>query len=227
MNLIRRLKCWIAIVPLAALLTGCASTAMKGTPFYTGDYGVRRGPAEDRVNLWPLLYYREPALSVLWPIGEFTDEHFAIRPLMSVYGLDQSNRVYSVLWPLAQFDHQTHDNWIFPLFWGDHYLTLFPLYWHSGHPMGISGGSDVLFPLWSFERSRVGDYDLHVLWPFMNFKNMNGKNGWRVWPLAGNYTCKNDDFYRSMRLDQSTRSTRRSTAIDLITGWIYSQNLGR
>ena len=32
-------------------------------------------------HLWPLVYYRDPALSVLWPIGEKTDEHFAIRPL--------------------------------------------------------------------------------------------------------------------------------------------------
>ena len=58
----------------AALLclfgSGCATRAMKGTPFFTGEYEGRLGPPEDRVNLWPLLYYRDPALSFLWPIGE-------------------------------------------------------------------------------------------------------------------------------------------------------------
>ena len=74
----------LALVPsllLLGWLSGCTSAEMKGTPFYRGDYGKRTGPAEQRVNAWPLVYYRNPALSVLWPVLEFTDDHTAVRPI--------------------------------------------------------------------------------------------------------------------------------------------------
>jgi hypothetical protein len=32
----------------------------------TGEHPERLGPPEGRVNLWPLLYYRDPAFSFLW-----------------------------------------------------------------------------------------------------------------------------------------------------------------
>ena len=64
------MKRLLPLLLLAVLATGCRTTAMKGTPFYTGEHATREGPVEDRVNLWPLANYRAPALSVLWPIGE-------------------------------------------------------------------------------------------------------------------------------------------------------------
>src|SRR5258708_36220526 len=142
--------CLAGACAVCLLGSGCATAEMKGTPFYTGEYGPRRGPAEQRLNAWPLCYYREPALSVLWPLFESTDDHWAVRPLVSVYGLDRSNREYNVLWPLAQFDRQSLENRVFPVFWGDDYLVAFPLYWHFDQPWGATGGSDSLFPLWIF-----------------------------------------------------------------------------
>lgn len=170
-----------------ALLSGCATRAMKGTPFYTGEYEVRQGPAEDRVNLWPLLYYRDPALSVLWPLVELTEDHFAVRPVMSVYGLREEEQVYNVLWPIGCFDQERERYRVFPYFWGDDYRTLFPLYWHQGEPFGEKGGYDRLFPLWSYESSRKGGYNAHVLWPFFHRKDYPGHKGGRVWPLYGSY----------------------------------------
>ena len=93
----------IWIQPLFALvglllLSGCATNAMKGTPFYSGDYDIREGAAEERVNIWPLFYHRSPATSILWPIGEWTDDHAAIRPLFSVYGMNRDGpNVYNIL----------------------------------------------------------------------------------------------------------------------------------
>ena len=87
----KHICCFAGLMMLLLSVTGCSTTAMKGTPFYTGESNRRQGPVEQRVNAWPLFYYREPALSVLWPIFEMTDEHVAIRPLFSVYGLDQTN----------------------------------------------------------------------------------------------------------------------------------------
>ena len=63
----------LPVLALAFLATGCATSAMKGTPFYSGEVVKREGPASDRVNLWPLAYWRDPALSILWPLGEFSD----------------------------------------------------------------------------------------------------------------------------------------------------------
>jgi hypothetical protein len=186
---------------LALLGAGCATTEMKGTPFYTGEYSKRLGPAEERVNIWPLLYYRSPALSVLWPIFEHTDTHLAARPVFSVYGLDHSNHQYNVLWPLAQFDRQTQDNRIFPFFWGggswpaDDYRVGFPLYWHFGHPLDDKvGGLDALFPLWSLSRHGTNSASLYCPWPLVHFMHKDKKSGWHVFPLAGSYGDGNKYF---------------------------------
>ena len=170
---------------LVLLATGCSTTAMKGTPFYTGEYSRRQGPAEDRVNVWPAFYYREPALSVLWPFFEMTDDHVAVRPLFSVYGLDRTNHQYNVLWPLAQFDRRSDDNWTFPVFWGDSHFVLFPLYWHYGEPWGNRGGSDSLFPLWILSRKENDRFSLWSPWPLVYFwsDRMDSTDGSMVLPL--------------------------------------------
>lgn len=67
------------------VFAGCATSQMKSTPFYTGEAAVYTGRIEDRVNMWPIGYYREPALSVIWPIFSMTDDHLAVRPLYSQY----------------------------------------------------------------------------------------------------------------------------------------------
>ena len=173
---------------------GCASSQMKGTPFYTGEYTVRQGPVEDRVNLWPLLYYREPALSALWPIMEMTDDHFAIRPLMSIYDRQTDDPIYNVLWPLARFDTRHDRHRIFPLFWGDEYFVGFPLYWRFDDPFG-DGGYDGLLPLWSYRSRGQGRHSTHVLWPFLHHKRWADNNtGWRIWPLAGSYNTRGDRY---------------------------------
>ena len=81
-----RVKRLFPIVLLAA--AGCATSSMKSTPFYSGSERIYTGRVEDRVNLWPFAYYREPALSVLWPIYSQTDDHLAIRPIYSQYRQD-------------------------------------------------------------------------------------------------------------------------------------------
>jgi len=170
---------WMLIPVLAGLglfASGCASARMKGTPFYTGEYAKRTGPDEQRINGWPLLYYRDPALSVLWPIFERTDDHAAVRPLFSVYGLDESNREYNVLWPLAQFDHRRGRHHVFPLFWGKDHRVLFPVYWHYDEPFGPRGGSDSVFPLYWYTRDQNGSLFLSLPW-------MSGHHGDARWRL--------------------------------------------
>ena len=135
-----------------ALLAGCATKEMKSTPFYEGDDVAYTGRPEDRVNVWPVAYWREPVGSVLWPIISFSDDHFALRPLYSQYrqsGKDGAFDEFNFLWPLCQADLRSHDYCVFPFFWGwnnngRRYQTLFPIYWNGAH-------YNHLVPLWFYE----------------------------------------------------------------------------
>ena len=196
---------------LTALLgTGCGTTYMKGTPLYTGEYSQPQGPPEERINLWPLAYYHEPALSVLWPLGEKTDDHVALRPLFSVYKLDRDEHEYNVLWPIGQFDFDTSDHRIFPFFWSgtdsrDKYFVAFPevwwfedakailpfIWWDEGFsvfPLAWYQKDEFfhVFPLW-LDSEGAGGRDTHVLWPIFRRQNETHRKGFRVWPLLGHY----------------------------------------
>lgn len=191
----------IAAILLALCMTiaaGCSALYMKGTPFYTGEFSRPQGPPEERVNLWPLLYYHDPALSVLWPVGELTDTHFAIRPVYSVYNLDRKDKglEHNVVWPLAQFDYYGNEHRIFPAFWGKahkdgRYFVLFPFVWF--HSTDAYAG---LWPLYiaGWDPSGPGRSH-HVLWPVFHYRDEQDHQGWRVWPLYGDY----QDRYRRYR----------------------------
>lgn len=147
------------VVVALALMVGCATKEMKSTPFYEGDEVTYTGQPEDRVNLWPVAYWREPVGSVLWPLTSFSDDHFALRPIYSQYkqdGKDGAFDEYSLLWPLCQADTKHKDYRVFPFFWGKDYAdrdyqTLFPIYW-NGH------NYNSLFPLWIY-RGTKDDFD--------------------------------------------------------------------
>ncbi len=173
---------------LLLCLNGCSTKNMKGTPFVSGEYTNTTGRHEDRVNLWPLLYYNDPALSVLWPLGEHTDTSLAFRPLFSLYR-DAPGKRYSelnILWPFSHFSFDSGSQHLFPFFWGKDYFTLFPFYWHGGSPFDDnSTGYNSLFPLWIYSNTSAG-YDFHLLWPIFNSYARNvDDHGWYVFPLAG------------------------------------------
>ena len=152
------------VVVALALMVGCATKEMKSTPFYEGDDVTYTGQPEDRVNLWPVAYWREPVGSVLWPLTSFSDDHFALRPIYSQYkqdGKDGAFDEYSLLWPLCQADTKHKDYRVFPFFWGKDYAdrdyqTLFPIYW-NGH------NYNSLFPLWIYRGTKDNFDSLAVL----------------------------------------------------------------
>lgn len=190
-----RLIIFLGIVPVLALLfTGCSTPELKGTPYYSSETDTDPQAAKDRIPLWPILYYKSPTLSVLWPFFEKSDEYMALRPLWSMYGEEKQKKVYSLLWPLGQFDRVERQNRFFPMFWGEGYVVGFPLYWHWGHPLKAEGGTDALIPLWCYTKSGRG-YSLNIVWPFLNIKDDVDGRGWRVWPLVGSYSG-GGDYYR-------------------------------
>ena len=177
------MKRLLPLLLLAVLATGCRTTAMKGTPFYTGEYKTREGPASDRVNLWPIAYYRNPALSVLWPIGEFSDDRFAIRPIFSMYrdGEGEPWHEFNWLGGLVSFDTESHRHMAFPAFWGPDYFNVFPLYWSGSDPRS-GDNHNALFPLWIW--SRDGDETmLFCPWPLVARFTGPRENRFAVFPL--------------------------------------------
>ncbi len=187
-------KIYLNIALLLIILTaGCASPCMKGTPFYSEEDNSMKDP--DRIPLWPILYHqKDRGTSILWPLIEKTDNHFALRPVFSVYGFSEGHNVYNVAWPIARFDPNNNRYRIFPIFWGTDYFNIFPFYWHYGHPFGPEGGYDTLFPLWLLSRNQSG-YNLYAPWPLIHIRNQHGITGWHVFPVAGNYPSP-DGFYR-------------------------------
>ncbi len=192
-----------AIVLMAAcfLLGGCSSCEMKGTPFYSGEYKINVPGAETRrVNLWPITYYREPALSMLWPLFEHTDEHVALRPFFSAYGGTNGYWEYNVLWPFCQADKKNHDYRVFPYFWGQNqregkigqdYHVLFPFVWH------YEDETRALFPLWisdagGWKEGRFTEHDTWFGWPLCHRHTGDTQNGWRV-ATFGRYSYQHPD----------------------------------
>ena len=185
----------VVLVAVGVLLDGCSAREMKGSPFYTGEYAVNVPGAETRrVNLWPLAYYRDPALSVMWPIFEHTEEHLAIRPLFSAYGDTQSYWEYNVLWPFCQSDTKGRDYRLFPFFWGtgtragnieQDYHVVFPLLWH------YADETCALFPLWISEHGGWSDgkfteHDRWLAWPLLHDHAGANEDAWHV-TLFGRY----------------------------------------
>ncbi len=160
------MKKQMAMVLGMALLGGCAMKEFSSTPFYSGSEVTFTGAVEDRVNLWPLGYWREPVGSVAWPLVSWGNDHLAMRPLYSQYkqGGSDAYDEFNVLWPVCQFDTRNDGYRFFPLFWGDvstddAYFCLFPALWWNRDFAGVlpffwgrggAAGCFCVFPLfWS------------------------------------------------------------------------------
>lgn len=145
------MKVWPCLtLATVCVLAGCRTKEMQSTPFYEGGGVEYVGDASERVNLWPIAYWRNPVGSVVWPLASFSDDHFALRPVYSQYRQNGRNGEwdeYNLLWPIAQADTRNRDYRFFPAFWGDScepnkgYQAVFPLYWNGPR-------YNALFPLW-------------------------------------------------------------------------------
>lgn len=161
---------------------GCSSPSARGTPFYSGEEKATERQSDERLSLWPLVYYRPPVWSFLWPIFEGGDDYITVRPFYSRYLADDSNRVTDVLWPIAHVGDV--NNRIVPVFWGDNYCCAVPFYWRFGDPFSSRGGSVTIPPFWSYRRNDQGT-ETYVLWPFIHSLSMGEQQERDVWPLYG------------------------------------------
>ena len=175
------------ILVATSLLGGCAMKEFSSTPLYSGHEVKFTGRVEDRVNLWPLGYWREPVGSIAWPLISWGDDHLALRPVWSQYkqrGGDEYDE-FNLFWPIGQFDTRHDDYRFFPFFWGDMkkkdpYFCLFPLLWWNDEFAGVfpifwdnedGGGTGFcVFPLFWSETTPSGSL-WNTLWPLYYYES--------------------------------------------------------
>jgi len=116
-----------------------------------------------------------------------------------------------------QFDYDTDDYRVFPVFWGEDYFVTFPLVWWFDEVKGVfpvfwwkdgftafplawyeKDEFNTLFPLWVYIDDGDDAYDFHALWPIVRRKKTDGEDGFDVWPLVGSYDT--DDGHRRYAL---------------------------
>ena len=157
----KRLTSMMLGVAVLLVLSGCAMKEFSSTPFYTGSEVKFTGAVEDRVNLWPVAYWREPVGSLAWPFISWGDDHLALRPLYSQYKQDGSGDYdeFNFLWPISQFDTEDDDYRVFPFFWGksygdEPYFCLFPVLWWNDDFKGV-------MPFWRGDKDNFGVFPLY------------------------------------------------------------------
>lgn len=173
-------------VSVALTLTGCYQDMMKATPFGLSEARVAEGPQEERINVWPLLYHRAPATSVLWPLVEITDSTWSVRPIVARYGDN-----LDLLWPFVQLWEGGQKGMLFPLFfWGPEHLALSPLFLHTsserattfvtplfgwgGHKDGSAGF--LYLPVYAY--ARAGESGRAGIPPLLSWWSWRGDGGW-------------------------------------------------
>lgn len=191
---------WVLGLVLAAML-GCSASAMKATPIWDDDFARAEGPVENRVNVWPLLYYREPALSVLWPLFSNTDVGQELVPL---YAYDRGTKALRVgsLFPWLPAAAQLEPDYTRVLSVisdrkRDTFAVL-PLYY--GNPDGF----------WTppLTRFRKGDRKVDgLLFPAALHIQDTDEESWHVaWPLLATWRDGEERGVRALPLFWSQRS---------------------
>ena len=166
------------------LLSGCSMKEFSSSPLYTGNEVKFTGAVEDRINLWPAAYYREPVGSLAWPLISWGRDHWAIRPIYSQYKQKGHGDYdeFNILWPFGQFDTYNEDYRLFPFFWGkgyskNPYFCFFPLVWDNDEFSGVfpffwSGDKDqyefAVFPIFWHEKTPNSSW--HSLFPLYYYK---------------------------------------------------------
>ena len=187
------------------LLGGCKMKEFSSSPLYTGNEVKFTGAVEDRVNLWPVAYYREPVGSLAWPLISWGDDHLALRPFYSQYKQSGSGDYdeFNFFWPISQFDTKHRDYRVFPLFWGESYsdkpyFCLFPALWWNREFAGVfpifwdndddDDGGFCVFPLCWAGWEKSGDL-WNTIWPLYYYESRE-RSSWseeksKFWAFCG------------------------------------------
>ncbi len=247
----------LRLTPRAALLVGvlagpliggCSQYALQSSPLWDAGEPAAPARADDRVNLWPLLYWREPTLSVLWPLITLTAEGHAIMPLYEYRRQQRHLRLGTVHpWVPAAVDWHAglgryrvlNARWdagrrqfvVLPLYshrlGPDGHLLLAPLLYRNRHGLwtpAVTWRDDLkgaLGPL--FCRSGAsGRYTYHAPFPLVAWWRHPDRRGVRAWPL---FDWQADSGMRRLRLGVVPMATDQHGPTGLVMGgWARDQD---
>ncbi len=191
------------LIGAVVMTTACSHHAMKSTPVAFREHPTAEGPVEDRINLWPLFYKRNPAWSALWPLIAASDEGSAVLPLYEYDRNDKDLRLGTVsqlIPPVSRFDKKD-DYWrvlnvakdnkrhafrIIPVYFQDTdapwYLLVPVFYWNKEHKvfwtppfLKYKDGGAVMFPLTHWKKNE-NEKQIDMLWPLGGMWKENYKH---------------------------------------------------
>ena len=165
----------------SSVMTAGAGSLIETTPFYNGDESVYTGKVEDRLNLWPLVYYREPMFSALWPLLSVTHDHVALRPF---FAYDKRENETRVLWPLVTLGEE--EGHIITWYWKKNENSCWPFYRYATHGdtsdfwmlpgiYSTAAGSYGWFPLFHRSPQTTGAARSWVACGLAGHENWNGE----------------------------------------------------
>ena len=193
------------------VLSGCATGTRQTSPLWDDSSRIARGPDQDRVNIWPLLYWQDPSLSIIWPLYTRTDQGHALVPAYEYTHDDRRLRI-GTLHPdfvpvVADFDGGS-DRWrvlnvvhdrkemrrvVYPVYFRNYRhnnqsTLLFPVYYRDSKgywtPLVThrGGTTGILGPL--FFRSEYGSRVTWAFpWPLVSVTPGETRGNVRVFPL--------------------------------------------
>jgi len=152
----------------------------------------RKDSQETEFAFRPLFYRKEEPqhvlLEYLYPFGKYEKTAEVEDSYLTLF--------YSTRRDLTQPETKKKERTFLLAIWGETrqgetYGGLFPIY---GHLKERFGKDEITFFLWPlYTRSRVEENQTtSFLWPIFTLTEGGGRNGWKVWPLAGHETKEND-----------------------------------
>ncbi len=79
------------------------------------------------INLWPFFYRNATYFSILWPMADYDQYGFAVRPFYN-----QEGDEYSVLFPLSAWNPVRKDGWVLNTWWSRNAYGSLPFFFRSG-----------------------------------------------------------------------------------------------
>ena len=92
------------------------------------------------INIWPFFFRSDDYFSLLWPLIDWDEYGFAVRPFLNKEGND-----VSVLFPLSSWNIADKEGWFLNLYVQKKGFLFFPL---AGHKFGENDGGFFYTPLW-------------------------------------------------------------------------------
>lgn len=210
----------LALAVLLAAATACSRYTLKSAPIWDSESHPPQGPVENRVNLWPFVYWRDPVLSVLWPLYTATEQGNALVPLYEYRGDERSLRLGAIhpeFPSLATFDAKNKYTRVlntvvdrekktyafFPFVYKDKdLLTLFPLYFQG---LDQNDPSQLVVPLYFHDKD--GIWTPLVTWRkdlkgalgplFCRYNDGSTKKYYAPWPLVAWWSDRDETYWRA------------------------------